>query len=131
MRKLLVGVLALLFTTSAVAEPIYRPSDVIVPVLESTNFSATELSFTLGVAIATGASTSRFIEAVRLMCSAACYVGMAATSHEASIVARVNAASGLVLAANVPEYFLASGGDYIIVIGLAGSGTLFIRTMTR
>lgn len=131
MKKLLVSAFMLLFATSALADHLLRPSNALRDPLYGQNFSATELTFSPATAVASGATTPRYIQAVRLMCSATCYIGIAATAWDASATGRVNAASGLVLVGGETEYFADRGGSFIIVIGVSDAGILYVRTMTR
>jgi len=136
MKKIIAAALLAMLAGSAAAQDIYRPAYGPLGSLLGTDglsFHATQPAFTVGTPVVTGATIAQFVDAIRVMCSASCFVALSATNFTSgeSATWTVNAASGLVLPANVPEYFLTNGGEYVVVVGVSASGTVYLRTMTR
>ena len=77
----------------------------------------------------TSSTTTNAISAnmntIRLLCSAACYVAIAASP----IQAIATAATGAYLAAAVAEYFRVTPGQHVAVLAVTGTGTLYITEL--
>lgn len=110
-----------LWSFGAKADETYRPVQGYDQQVDRT------ISLTDGVFTASSATTARHIEAVRLSCSAACWIAVSA-SNGASMA---NFISGSHLPANGEITYRTNGGDYVIGIGDGGAVTVYVQELTR
>lgn len=83
------------------------------------------LTLAPGALVASSATVARHVEAVRLACSATCFAMVSASNGSTM----ANFISGAYIPANASVIWRASGGEYVIGIGPAG--TLYIQELTR
>lgn len=132
MRRILSGIVAalLLVGVAQAEDRAYRPV-LELPTGYTLNRVTGAISFTAASITAMGATLAPFIEAVRLTCSAACFVTLSATDASSQSTELVHNISGSYLPTNVPVIYRSPGGEYVIVIGSGGSGTLYVQALSR
>ena len=89
---------------------------------------ATVLALTKGVLTATSVTTERHITAVRLSCSASCFVAVSA-SNGASMINFIS--GGLLSTVGDSIVYRSHGGDYVIGYSDGDGGSVYIQELTR
>ena len=132
MRRILSGIVAaLLLAGVAQAEDrAYRPV-LELPTGYTLNRVTDALAFSVDSITAMAATLAPFIEAVRLTCSAACFVTLSATDASSQSGELIRNISGSYLPADVPVTYRSPGGEYVIVIGVGASGTVYVQALSR
>lgn len=85
-----------------------------------------------GTSAASTTPTAIGVNVIRLTCTAACYVAIAASGQAVyAATPSVTEVTSVYIPANTPEYFRIGSRSKIAVIQVSGGGTLYVTEMSK
>jgi hypothetical protein len=119
MKKLHAAALALMLLAPSLA----LAADEYYPVkTQVTTYSSVSTAITEGSAAQ--------VDVLRIVCTTACYVALAATGYE-DLVAVAGGATSVYLPANLPEYFRIGSSTSVVAIRVSTDGSLIVTEMSK